>query len=67
MAAGVPLAFSVSYDLTTKVIFACIWVVPLLAAFAVVRRSATARLVVTTGVVRPTRTRCRWSATAASS
>jgi Bacterial PH domain len=46
MAAGVPLAFSVSYDLTTKVISACIWVVPLIAAFVVVRQNATARLVV---------------------
>ena len=46
MAPGVPLAFSVSYDVTTKVISACIWVVPLLAALAVVRRNPTARLVV---------------------
>jgi hypothetical protein len=46
MAPGVPLAFSVSYDMTTRVISACIWVVPLIAAFAVVRQNSTARLVV---------------------
>lgn len=46
MAPGVPLAFSVSYDVTTKVISACIWAVPLIAALAVVRQNATARLVV---------------------
>jgi len=46
MAPGVPLAFTVSYDLTTKAISAFIWVVPLVAAFVVARRSATARMVV---------------------
>ena len=46
MAPGVPLAFSVSYDVATKVIAACIWVIPLVAAFAVVRQNATARLIV---------------------
>lgn len=51
MAPGVPLAFSVSYDLTTKVVSVCIWVVPLVAAFAVVRQNATARLVVGTSIL----------------
>jgi hypothetical protein len=46
MALGVPLAFSVSYDLTTKAVTACMWAIPLVAAFAAVRQNATARLMV---------------------
>jgi len=46
MAPVVPFCFSVFYDLTAKAISACIWAVPLAAALAVVRRNATARLVV---------------------
>jgi hypothetical protein len=46
MSPGVPLAFSVSYDAITKLISACIWVVPLAAAFLVVRQNATARVIV---------------------
>ena len=46
MSPVVPFCFSVFYDLTAKAISACIWAVPLVAALAVVRRNATARLVV---------------------
>jgi hypothetical protein len=45
MPAGAPIAFSVSYDLATELISASIWVVPLVAAFAVARHNATARLI----------------------
>ena len=40
------MSFSASYDLATKVLSSCTWVVPLAAAFVVARRNATARLVV---------------------
>ena len=35
-----------SYDVINRLISACIWLVPLMAAFAVIRQNATARLVV---------------------
>jgi hypothetical protein len=40
------MSFSAFYNLATRLISACIWLVPLMAAFAVVRQNATARLVV---------------------
>ena len=46
MAPVVPFHFSVFYDLTARAISACMWAVPLAAALAVVRRNATARVVV---------------------
>ena len=46
MGPGAPLCISMSYDVINKLISACIWLVPLMAAFAVIRQNATARLVV---------------------
>ena len=40
------MAFSACDDVIAKLISASIWLVPLLAAFVVVRQNATARLVV---------------------
>ena len=40
------MSFSACYDGIAKLISAGVWLVPLMAAFAVVRQNATARLVV---------------------
>jgi hypothetical protein len=46
MGPGAPLCISLSSAVITKLVSACIWLVPLMAALAAVRQNATARLVV---------------------
>jgi hypothetical protein len=43
---AVAFCFSLFYGLIAHALAACIWAVPLVAALAVVRRNATARLVI---------------------